>query len=108
MKRGDLITIAVQGSFGKPRPAVVIQNDLISDTANVLVCPLTSTQGPFVMLRLAVQPSAHNNLRKTSFVMLSNIVAAPREKCGAVMGTLTADQMADIDIRLAFILGLAR
>lgn len=108
MKRGDLITIAVQGSFGKPRPAVVIQNDIISDTANVLVCPLTSTQGPFVMLRLAVQPSAHNNLRKTSFVMLSNIVAAPREKCGAVIGTLTTDQMADIDIRLAFILGLAR
>ncbi|HEY5793878.1 MAG TPA: type II toxin-antitoxin system PemK/MazF family toxin [Bosea sp. (in: a-proteobacteria)] len=107
MKRGDLITIAVQGSFGKPRPAVVIQNDVVSDTANVLVCPLTSTQGPFVMLRLAVQPSATNNLRRTSFVMLSNIVAAPREKCGPVIGSLSSDQMADVDIRLAFILGLA-
>jgi mRNA interferase MazF len=108
MRRGDLITIAVQGSFGKPRPAVVIQNDVISDTANVLVCPLTSMQGPFVMLRLAVQPSVKNNLLRTSFVMLSNIVAAPREKCGPVIGALTTDQMADIDIRLAFILGLAR
>ena len=108
MRRGDLNTLAVQGNFGKPRPAVVIQNDVVSGTANVLVCPLTSTQGPFVMLRLAVEPSASNNLRRTSFVMLSNIVAAPREKCGPVIGSLSADQMTDIDIRLAFILGLAR
>ena len=108
MKRGDLITIAVQGSFGKPRPAVVIQSDVISETANILVCPLTGEEGPFVALRLAIEPSAMNNLRKVSFIMLSNIVAAPRDKCGPVIGSLNNAQMAEIDTRLAFILGLAR
>ena len=27
MKRGDFVTIVVQGDFGKPRPALVIQTD---------------------------------------------------------------------------------
>ena len=27
MKRGDLVTIAVSGDYGKPRPALVIQDD---------------------------------------------------------------------------------
>jgi mRNA interferase MazF len=106
MKRGDLVTIALQGDFGKPRPALVVQNDEIDDTRNVLVCPLTSTAGPYLMLRFGVEPSESNGLRQTSFVMLSNIVAAPRAKCGAVIGQLTTEQMTAIDARLAFVLGL--
>ena len=27
MKRGDLVTIAMPGDFGKPRPALIIQSD---------------------------------------------------------------------------------
>ena len=106
MKRGDLVTIALQGDFGKPRPALVVQNDEIGDTRNVLVCPLTSMGGPYLVLRFGIEPSESNGLRQTSFVMLSNIVAAPRAKCGAVIGQLSADQMAAIDARLAFVLGL--
>jgi mRNA interferase MazF len=30
MKRGDFVTIALQGDFGKPRPALVIQSDLFA------------------------------------------------------------------------------
>ena len=30
MKRGDLVTIALQGDYGKPRPALVVQSDLFS------------------------------------------------------------------------------
>ncbi|MGH8611906.1 MAG: type II toxin-antitoxin system PemK/MazF family toxin [Gammaproteobacteria bacterium] len=43
MKRGDLVTVAMQGDFGKPRPALVIQSDLFNDThPSVTVLPLTS------------------------------------------------------------------
>jgi mRNA interferase MazF len=107
MKRGDLITIAVQGDFGKPRPAVVVQSDLANVTPRVLVCPLTSTTSDMSALRFAIAPTVPNGLRERSFVMLSNIIAAPRSKCGPVIGSLTRDQMLDINERLAFILGLA-
>jgi mRNA interferase MazF len=31
MRRGDLVTIAVSGDYGKPRPALVIQADPFAD-----------------------------------------------------------------------------
>jgi hypothetical protein len=27
MRRGDLVTIALQGDYGKPRPALIVQSD---------------------------------------------------------------------------------
>ena len=32
MKRGDLVTVALPGDFGKPRPALVVQADLFNAT----------------------------------------------------------------------------
>ena len=43
MRRGEIVTVAVQGDYGKPRPAVVIQSDWLAETDSVLVCLLTST-----------------------------------------------------------------
>ena len=40
--RGDLVTIALQGGFGKPRPALVIQADWFSSHTSVTVLPATS------------------------------------------------------------------
>ena len=36
MKRGDLVTIALQGDYGKPRPAVVVQSDFYSRCIELL------------------------------------------------------------------------
>ena len=40
--RGDLVTIALQGDFGKPRPALVIQADLFDAHASVTLLPAAS------------------------------------------------------------------
>ncbi len=37
MKRGDLVTIALPGDYGKPRPALVVQSDLFSEHPSVTV-----------------------------------------------------------------------
>ena len=42
MNRGDLVTVALQGEHGKPRPALVIQSDLFAN--------LGSSQGLFAEL----------------------------------------------------------
>ena len=107
MKRGDLITIAIQGDFGKPRPALVVQNDRVDSTPKVLVCPLTRNTSPAPSLRLAVGSTPANGLREVSSIMVSSVIAVPRERCGTVIGSLTPEQMQEIDIRLAFVLGLA-
>jgi len=43
VKRGDVVTVALQGDHGKPRPALVIQSDLVADHPSIVVLPLTST-----------------------------------------------------------------
>ena len=37
MRRGDLVTVALTGDFGKPRPALVVQADQFDQTGTVTV-----------------------------------------------------------------------
>ena len=41
MKRGDLVTIALQGDYGKPMPALIVQPDLFDEHPSVTVLPVT-------------------------------------------------------------------
>ena len=44
MERGDIIICVLNGDYGKPRPAVVIQSDLFNPThASITVCPINIT-----------------------------------------------------------------
>ena len=43
MTRGDLVTVALQGDQGKPRPALVVQADQFGGLGSVTVLPITST-----------------------------------------------------------------
>ena len=42
MTRGDLVTVAASGDYGKPRPALVVQADVYAEHPSVTVLPLTS------------------------------------------------------------------
>lgn len=52
--RGDFVTIAMQGDFGKPRPALVIQADQFDAHTTVTVLPVTSTLVAAPLLRITV------------------------------------------------------
>lgn len=107
MKRGDVVLVAVQGDHGKPRHALVVQNDLIDDVDTTLVCFITTRTNIRAPFRLAISPTADNGLHDESYVMLDKTTMVLRQKCRAVVGRLSNEQMANIDIRLAFVLGLA-
>lgn len=95
MKRGDLVTIAVSGDYGKPRPALVIQDDAFGALSAVTVLRLTSEVNDWPLFRVTIEPSAENGLRKRSQVMIDRAVALPREKVGQVFGRLgEADMLA--------------
>ena len=43
MRRGDVVTVATSGDYGKPRPAVIVQTDAFPEShASIVVCPMTS------------------------------------------------------------------
>jgi mRNA interferase MazF len=88
MKRGDLVTISVSGDYGKPRPALVVQADVFAVLPSVTVLQLTSEIHDEHLVRITVQPSAGNGLRKPSQVMIDRAVTVPRTKVGPVFGRL--------------------
>ena len=77
MKRGDIITVSARGDYGKPRPGVIVQSDLISSTDSVLVALITSGSTYAPLLRLSLEPSSENKLKVTSQIMIDKILAFP-------------------------------
>jgi mRNA interferase MazF len=108
MRRGDLVTVAMQGDFGKPRPALIIQADLFADYPSVTVLPLTGTLVDAPLLRITVQPDAGNGLLKPAQVMVDKTMTVKREKVGPSIGSLKADVLIEIERCLAVFLGIAK
>jgi mRNA interferase MazF len=108
MMRGDLVTIAIQGDFGKPRPALVIQADQFSGHGSVSVLPVTSTLVAAPLLRVAIQPSTENGLQKPSQVMVDKAMTVRRDKVGPAFGRIDADALVEIERCLAVFLGIAK
>ena len=106
--RGDFVTIAMQGDFGKPRPALVIQADQFGEHATVTVLPVTSTLVAAPLLRINVQPNVENGLQKPSQVMLDRTMTVKRDKIGQALGRIDVDAMVEVERCLAVFLGIAK
>ena len=106
--RGDFVTIAMQGDFGKPRPALVIQADPFREHSTVTVLPVTSTLVGAPLFRITVQPSAENGLQKHSQVMVDKAMTVKRDKVGPAFGHIDANAMVEIERCLAVFFGIAK
>ncbi len=107
MRRGDLVTVALQGDLGKPRPALVIQSDLFDAHPSVTILPVTSELRVAPLFRIAVNPHELNCLSKPSQVMVDKPQSISREKVGAVIGHLDDETMLAVNRALAVFLGFA-
>ncbi len=100
MRHGDLVTIAITGDYGKPCPALVVQSDVFADLPSVTVLQLTSDDHDEHMVRITVQPSTGNGLRKSSQVMIDRAVTVPPTKVGPVFGRLADVGMSAVSCRV--------
>ncbi|MFT0533814.1 type II toxin-antitoxin system PemK/MazF family toxin [Castellaniella hirudinis] len=106
--RGALVTIATQGDFGKPRPALVIQADLFAEHTSVTVLPISSTRVSAPLLRIDVDPDAENGLQKPSQVMIDKALTVRRKKIGTAFGHLDTATLVQVERCLAVFLGIAK
>lgn len=109
MKRGDVVLVALPGDYGKPRPAVIVQSDLLNaqDPSSYLICPLTTALSGQGNLRVAVERMPSNGLNAPSEVMVDKTSPAPRRRLRAVVGRLDAATMRAVDRALLLVLGFA-
>jgi mRNA interferase MazF len=71
MKRGEVWTVAGGAAYaGKPRPAVIVQDDRFDANDSILVCPLTTDSTSAPIFRLPIQPSTRSGLNRALFVFL--------------------------------------
>jgi mRNA interferase MazF len=105
--RGDLVTIALSGDYGKPRPALVIQSDLFDAHPSVTILPVTSELRDAPLLRITVAPSGVNGLRRPSQVMIDKPQTVARGKIAKIIGRLDDQVMLGVNRALAVFLGFA-
>ena len=109
MKRADVVVLNLGGNIGKPRPAVIIQADILNQDdrlATTIVLPLTSEWLNMEVIRYKVEPSSTNGLQCTSQVMVDKIMQIEKSRVQKVVGHLTKKQMDEIESRLLAILGV--
>ncbi len=111
MKRGDLVTVTVSagGDCGKPRSAVVVQSDRLTEggLASVVVCLVTSHLENAPAFRLEIEPTKADGLQKRSQIMVEKLLTVPAAKIGKSIGHLDDETLVRLNRTLAFIVGLA-
>jgi mRNA interferase MazF len=105
MQRGDLVPVSLQGDYGKPRPALVVQSNTLSDLDSIVLCPVTSELRN-AMFRVTVEPNPANSLRTLSQVMVDKISTLPRAKVSEPFGRLDDERMKSVDRALLLVVGL--
>lgn len=106
--RGDLVTIAIAGDFGKPRPVLVIQANQFDEHATVTVLLMSSTLVNAPLLCVSVVPDSSNGLQKESQVMIDKAMTIRREKIGPAFGRIDLNTLVEIERCLAVFLGIAK
>lgn len=108
MKRGELWTVSGGSAYtGKPRPALVIQDDLFDDLDSIVVCPLTSNPAEFTIARPVLRPNDGNGLIQPSRVMIDKIAALPKPRFGKLIGQVDQKDLERINRSLIVFLGIA-
>ena len=108
MKRGEVWTLAGGVHYaGKPRPALILQDNRFDATDSITVCPFTTDTTDADLMRLPVEPNDANGLRTPCRLMIDKIVTVPKDKLGQRIGHLGAADLARVGRAVVVFLGVA-
>lgn len=108
MRRGEVWTVSGGSDYaGKPRPAVVVQDDSFDATDSITICAFTTDPTDAPLFRLVVEPNERNGLRTTCRLMVDKITTVPKTKLGAQVGRLDDEDMVRLNQAMTVFLGMA-
>jgi mRNA interferase MazF len=108
LKRGEIWTVAGGKDYaGKPRPAVIVQDDRFDATGSITICAITSDKIEAPLFRIAIQPSDQSGLTTISRLMVDKITTVPKSKLGSRIGHLDVADLARVNQAMLIFLGLA-
>ena len=108
MRRGEVWTVAGgRGYAGKPRPAVILQDDRFDATASITLCAFTTDPTDAPLFRLLIEPNATNGLRAPCRLMVDKVTTVPKSKIGSRIGRLDDQDILRLNRAVLVFLGLA-
>ena len=108
VKRGEIWTVASGPDYvGKPRPAVILQDDAFDATASVTICPFTTHAIEAPLMRLPIEPSERNGLRVASHLMTDKVTTVSKTKLKGRVGRLSDEDIVRLNRAVLVFLGLA-
>jgi mRNA interferase MazF len=107
VKRGEVWSVAARGAYtGKPRPAVIVQDDHFDATPSITICVFTTDPTEAPLFRLPVDPDALNRLDRRSSLMVDKLSTVPRAALGEHIGRLADEDIVRLDRAIVVFLGL--
>ena len=108
MKRGEIWTVSGGSAYtGKPRPAVIVQDDRFDATGSVSVCAFTTDPPDAPLFRIPVSPTEQNGLSDPCRLMVDKITTVPRSRIGSLIGRLEDGHIVSLNRAIVVFLGLA-
>ncbi len=108
MRRGEIWTAACGSHYaGKPRPVLIVQDDLFDATDSVTVCPLTSDPTEIPLLRIPMDADPDTGLNHRSSLMVDKITTMPRARLATRLGRAPDVHVIALSRALVVFLGLA-
>jgi len=108
VRRGDVWTVSGGKDYtGKPRPVVIVQDDIFDATDSITVCAFTTDETEAPLFRLPVEPNERNGLHVACRLMVDKITTVPKSKVGARVGRLNDGDILRLDQAMLVFLGLA-
>ena len=109
MKRGEVWTVSGGGAYaGKPRLAVIVQEDRFDSTSSITLCVFTTDPTEAPLLRMLIEPTDRNGLSRASRLMVDKVTTVPKARLGKRIGKLTDEDVVRLNRALTVFLGLAR
>ena len=108
MNRGELWTVSGGTYAQKPRPALIIQDDLFAASESITLLPLTSQLTDAPLLRLTVDPGELTGLDRVCQIMVDKLTTVRRANLGHRVGRVDAKTMVAVEQSLGVFLGLGR
>jgi mRNA interferase MazF len=106
MSRADIVSVVLPGAYGKPRPAVLVQDDSFAALPSVTVLPITSELRDLPPLRITIPPGPESGLRIRSQIQIDKVITIPKSRIGERIGTVNDPTMEHVNVALKRFLGL--
>jgi mRNA interferase MazF len=108
VRRGEIWSVAARGAYtGKPRPAVIVQDDRFDATVSVTLCAVTTDPTDAPLFRLLIAPDELNGLDQPSRLMVDKLSTVAKTNLGQRIGRLGDEDLVRLDRAIVVFLGLA-